>query len=377
MGSMAVEVVRQRKAWARSSAELHIDEYLRERLMPVEGTIPHVHGIEMYGECQPAQTAGGDLFEYINFQHRYDVDARIESALKASRDILEDKPSRRSDCNGPSDYMQWLKARPDYRSEWEGAYKQVRSLEMAHVAENLSGLRDLAGILIVDAQGHGVISAKIASTVHDTFHALMLSELDHHGMTTPAFFENLNLRLAHSVSARNALGTLDDGAAREIATMVYGEVSSSGHFRFVNFGHPPPLLFSAATQRFRDLPAIQMVQLLPLGLDVPEDHPDRRRYTSLRSRPSSADCSDIADIAFIDPGDILFLYSDGLYDGSAEDERLELEDIIRVHSLRSAREISSAILDYAVRRDRIRISLGQADLVDDKTVVVVKRSSAS
>jgi hypothetical protein len=26
-----------------------IDEYLRERLMPVEGAIPHIQGIEMFG----------------------------------------------------------------------------------------------------------------------------------------------------------------------------------------------------------------------------------------------------------------------------------------------------------------------------------------
>jgi hypothetical protein len=47
-----------------------IDEYLRERLMPVEGAIPHVSGIEMYGSSIPAGTVGGDLFEYINFQQR-------------------------------------------------------------------------------------------------------------------------------------------------------------------------------------------------------------------------------------------------------------------------------------------------------------------
>ncbi len=48
-----------------------IDEYLLKRLMPVEGTIPHVQGIEMYGNSIPAETVGGDLFEYINFQQRY------------------------------------------------------------------------------------------------------------------------------------------------------------------------------------------------------------------------------------------------------------------------------------------------------------------
>jgi hypothetical protein len=45
----------------------------------------------------------------------------------------------------------------------------------------------------------------------------MLSELDHHGTTTPELFENLNLRLAQSVTARNALGVSEENA-REIAT---------------------------------------------------------------------------------------------------------------------------------------------------------------
>jgi len=52
------------------------------------------------------------------------------------------------------------------------------------VAEDLRELYTHRGRLLVDAQGHGIISAKIASTVHDTFHALMLSELDHRGKTT-------------------------------------------------------------------------------------------------------------------------------------------------------------------------------------------------
>jgi len=30
---------------------MSIDEYLRDRLMPVEGAIPHLSGIEMYGDA--------------------------------------------------------------------------------------------------------------------------------------------------------------------------------------------------------------------------------------------------------------------------------------------------------------------------------------
>ena len=52
------------------SLPLTIDEYLRERLMPVEGAIPHLPGIDIYGNTIPASTVGGDLFEYINFGQR-------------------------------------------------------------------------------------------------------------------------------------------------------------------------------------------------------------------------------------------------------------------------------------------------------------------
>ena len=46
---------------------MRIDEYFRARLMRVEGALPHLPGIEMYGDWIPAGTVGGDLFEYINF----------------------------------------------------------------------------------------------------------------------------------------------------------------------------------------------------------------------------------------------------------------------------------------------------------------------
>jgi len=45
----------------RSHAGLSIDEYLRERLMPVEGAIPHIPGIEMNGNSVPVERVGGDL----------------------------------------------------------------------------------------------------------------------------------------------------------------------------------------------------------------------------------------------------------------------------------------------------------------------------
>lgn len=351
-----------------------IDEYLRKRLMPVEGTIPHVQGIEMYGNSIPAGTVGGDLFEYINFQQRYDIDARIQRALKRSKQYLEPLPAGAMPCSSVDDHVKWLKSRSGYKSGMESAYREARSSEQMRVAEDLHELHSTAGVLLVDAEGHGIIAAKIASTVHDTFHALMLSELDHRGKTTPELFERLNLRLAQSATARNALGIIEKESAQEIATMLYGEVHPYGHFRFVNFGHVAPLVFSVEYRKFMDIDKARMVQFLPLGLQVPEDHPDRTRYLSLEFRDRRAKSSDVAELTLISPGDIFFLYTDGVYDGSDKEERQQLERIIRDYYHEPAKAICNALLEYAVKKDDRLRQTGEQDRIDDKTVLIIKRT---
>jgi serine phosphatase RsbU (regulator of sigma subunit) len=350
-----------------------IDEYLRKRLMPVEGTIPHVQGIDMYGNSIPAGTVGGDLFEYINFQQRYDIDARIQRALNLSKDYLQGLPAGAAPRNSVDDHVNWLKSRPGYKSELESAYREARSLEQLRVAEDLRELYTTAGVLLVDAQGHGIIAAKIASTVHDTFHALMLAELDHRGKTTPELFARVNLRLAQSVTARNALGRIEKENAQEIATMLYGEVHPYGYFRFVNFGHVPPVVFSAEDRNFMDIDKNRMVQFLPLGLHIPENHPDRNRYLSLEFREKNVDSSDVAELTLLSPGDIFFLYTDGVYDGSDKKERWQLEEVMRQHYRESAKEICNALLEYAAKRDDCLRQIGEPDRIDDKTVFIIKR----
>jgi serine phosphatase RsbU (regulator of sigma subunit) len=351
-----------------------IDEYLLKRLMPVEGAIPHVEGIEMYGNAIPAGTVGGDLYEYINFQQRYDIDARIQRALKRSKEYLEPLPAGATPRNLVDDHVGWLKSRPGYKPEMETEYRDARSSEQVRVAEDLHELYRTAGVLVVDAQGHGIISAKIASTVHDTFHALMLAELDYRGKTTPELFERINLRLAQSVTARNALGKIEKEDAQEIATMLYGEVRPYGHFRFVNFGHPPPLVFSAEYRKFMEIDKSRMVQFLPLGVQIAEDDPDRNRYLSLESRQRLTSSSDVAELTLMSPGDILFLYSDGVYDGSDKEERQQLENVMREHYMFSARDMCNALLEYALKRDDRLRQIGEEDRIDDKTAFIIKRS---
>jgi serine phosphatase RsbU (regulator of sigma subunit) len=351
-----------------------IDEYLRQRLMPVEGAIPHIPGIEMFGESIPAGTVGGDLFEYINFQQRYDIDERIERARRLAVEYLEPMSEGTPIRNSVDDMVQWLQGRADYKPEMESEYRFARSVEQLRVAEDLHELYETAGVLIVDAQGHGIIPAKIASTVHDTFHALMLTELDRYGKTTPRLFENLNLRLAQSTTARNALGMSETEQTREIATMLYGEIHPGGSFRFANFGHPPPLVFSAKCSRLLPVHDDHMAQFLALGLQLPADHPDRRRYFSMNLRSRRISSDDISEINLINRGDILILYTDGVYDGSDAEGRVALEAILQQHRDEPARNISDALMEYALMQDEGLRMNGDEALIDDKTVLVVKRT---
>jgi serine phosphatase RsbU (regulator of sigma subunit) len=357
-----------------SQVDTTIDEYLRKRLMPVEGAIPRLAGIDMYGNSIPAGVVGGDLFEYINFQQRYNIDGRIARALKLSKQYLEPLPSGQTPRNSVDDHVQWLESRADYGIAAGVEYRRAKSSEQVRIAEVLPELRTTAGVLLVDAQGHGIISAKIASTVHDTFHAFMLSELDRNGKTTPGLFDRINLRLAQSVTARNALGYNTNESLREIATMIYGEMRPEGHFRFVNFGHPPPLVFSAEFGKFVEIDKDRMVQFPALGLEIPEDHPDRNKYFSMGFRKRQVNSLDVAEITLMSPGDILFLYTDGVYDGSDEEDRSHIERIIRDHKDHAAREICNAIMDYAVKQDEHLQQISEVDRIDDKTAFIIKRT---
>ncbi len=359
---------------AATTVDASIDEYLRKRLMPVEGAIPRLAGIEMYGNSIPAEKAGGDLFEYINFQQRYNIDARIARALALSRLYLEPLAEGAKPRNGVDVHVRWLESRPGYKSTDGVEYRRATSSEQLRIAENLQTLYSIAGVLLVDAQGHGILAAKIASTVHDTFHTAMLCELEAHGETTPDFFEIINLRLAQSVTARNALGRDTVESSRELATMVYGEIHSGGLFRFVNFGHPPPLVFSAEYGRFMKIEKGCVTQFPALGLEVPEDHPDRSKYISIDRRTSQINSSDLEEITLMGKGDILFLYTDGVYDGSDERQSQELEQIMERHKRESAKEICNAILDYAVRNDEYLWQINEPDRIDDKTVFIIKSS---
>src|SRR5215471_9736707 len=111
-----------------------IEEYLRERLTPVDSAIPQLPGIEMYGASVPAGRVGGDLFEYINFLQRYNIEARIASALRLSKTYLETLPEGTPPRNTVDDHVQWLKSQSEPGQVTEEEYRRARSSEQRRVA---------------------------------------------------------------------------------------------------------------------------------------------------------------------------------------------------------------------------------------------------
>jgi|SRR5579872_2684685 len=111
----------------QSSFSPTIDEYLRKRLMPVEGAIPQLTGIEMYGNSIPAGTVGGDLFEYINFQQRYNIDGRVARALKLAKLYLDPLPAGQPARNMVDDHVSWLETRLNHEVSTSLEYRKAKS----------------------------------------------------------------------------------------------------------------------------------------------------------------------------------------------------------------------------------------------------------
>ena len=93
----------------------------------------------------------------------------------------------------------------------------------------------------------------------------------------------------------------------------------------------------------------------------------------MKLRKKQVNSSDVAEITLMSPGDILFLHSDGVYDGSDEQDRLQIEVVIREHKDEPAREICNAILELAVKQDEYLHQISEEDRIDDKTVFIIKR----
>ena len=295
--------------------ELHMGaQYTARHLIPSRGAIPQIPGIDIFGITIPHNgVAGGDIITYVNFQERFDLGVRIQNATDQGRE---------------------------------------------DIVQSLQKLKYTGGILVADVAGHEFIDAMRALMLHQAFHTGALYEMDLNGEITVRLFEQINTRFLKSRTLRSPAD--QDSAA--FITLIYGEISHTGRFRFVSAGHPPPLVFSREYDRFVEISPDRLISYPPVGLQPSEDSADARHYERALGYKERYT---VNNLNLMGRGDILFLYTDGLIDSFSGFTQHHFERAVSNARDGSAREICTAVLE---ERDRIE------EQADDITLVVIKRN---
>ena len=277
-------------------------EEIARGIMPRPGSIPALVGVEVYGETLPLNgIVGGDHLIYVDFNKRHDMEARIKVAEDAGR--------------------------PD-------------------IAANLDRCRRTAGVALIDVSGHRATDAMLAAMFHQAFLLGVLYELDMSGHVTQRLFENLNQRFYRT-------SKLD-----KFITAVYGEISEDSTFRFLLAGHPPPIVFSAANDRFMEVDREKCISF-----------PSKSVIDWHRSKSvlGFKEPYEVNKWTLMGSGDILLLYTDGLQEHKRGDDpyfpdRLE-------HTIRRAKHLSAMDIVHTVLNDLRTF----ADPTDDVSLVVIRK----
>jgi serine phosphatase RsbU (regulator of sigma subunit) len=282
-------------------------------LIPDAGDIPRISNVDISAVSIPLNgVAGGDLVTFVNFPERYDLDARISRALSQGNE------------------------------------------EMAHAIQKL---KRKGGVLVADVAGHEFADALRALLLHQVFYLGALYELDLYGEITTHLIEQINMRFFKSRTLHRLAPSMDSAS---FITMIYGEISNSGRFRFVSAGHPSPLVFSREYDRFVDISADRLVSYPPLGLQVSEEDADARFYRpALGYRKHYT----VNELNLMGQGDVLLLYTDGLLDPFSSYTQQQLERAVSRTRDGTAKKICEAII---VDRK------STAEQTDDLSLVVIK-----
>lgn len=265
--------------------EIQNFEEIAASLVPSPGDIPQLEGLDIYGLSKPLHSlVGGDHIIYIDFNRRFDLDARI---------------------------------------------RQAEAIGRVDLVHELRQNRRRAGILVADVAGHRITDALVAAMLHQAFLLGVLYELELYGQITTKIFENIKKRFYRS-------STLN-----KYVTMIYGEISDQGKFRFISAAHPPPVVYSGEFERIVKLDSDRTVSSTPIGMFTTSDDVDDHDGAP---PPRLADRHTVNEIVLLGTGDILLLYTDGL---SEHDKGRffpgRLEQLLGEARTRSAKEICEHI----------------------------------
>ena len=187
---------------------------------------------------------------------------------------------------------------------------------------------EILSFAIGDASGHGLPAALLARDVVTGLRMGIEKEMKISGV----------IRRLNSVIHQSRLST-------RFISLVYGELEQNGTLVYINAGHPPPLHFKKDS-----------VRLLNVGgtiLGPLEETVFKRGF------------------AFLDPGDILVMFSDGIFEVTSSDgDMFGTERLIEL-VLENRLEPAELIIDRIFEKI---IDFGSGDrLLDDATLLIIRR----
>ena len=197
--------------------ELENFKQIARVVKPSAGEVPRLEGMEIATLSLPLNGEfGGDHVIYVDFNRRYDLDARIRKAESEGR---------------------------------------------REVAALLEQNRKRAGILIADVAGHRLTDAMVAAMLHQAFLLGTYYELETYGEITTTLIRHIKRRFYESTNIQ------------KLVAMLYGEIHEGGRFRYTSAGHPPPLVYSKEFGRLVQLDAERRVSQGLIGLSPASDVP--------------------------------------------------------------------------------------------------------
>jgi serine phosphatase RsbU (regulator of sigma subunit) len=277
-------------------------------LKPSPGELSTIAGIDIHGASIPLKdVVGGDHIIYVDFDRRYSMAKRIEEAESEGRD---------------------------------------------DVAERLRESRRRVGILVADVSGHQVTDALIAAMLHQAFLLGAYYELDRFGEITTKLFEHLNQRFYRTTNVNKYL------------TLLYGEISIEGKFRFLTAGHERPVVFSREFGRFMPISEERLLSFPPVGMFASTaDWDDRVDPGHLGYKKPYT----VNEIDLLADGDVLLLFTDGLSDhGGGSYFPDHLERILAASADQTAEQIC-----VRLQKDLLAFAAPQ----DDVSFVVIKKTA--
>ena len=196
-------------------------------------------------------------------------------------------------------------------------------------------IHDKIGIVIADASGHGLAAAMLIRDFNTALYMGISFQSYYEKATTSLLFTKMNRRMCRS-SQRN-----------QYISCFYGELHRNGILRYVNGGHPGPLLFQKDRLMKLDAggPVLGAFRDLPVGHEVGEVQMEK--------------------------DDVLVCYTDGILEATnADGEEYGPKRLIEV--AQNNRHHWSRDLYQIIMDDVGDFSQGQGR-ADDQTLVVIKK----